>query len=285
MTQVRHVHVRDDEVVLEQSALGAHAAVLGDEVMPGVHGVRGGLAPTRVGVHVSAAQPRGLHGDERAAVVRLGDGLVGRGRIAHDQRARERVARGGAVGHPQILAYLRRDGDAAARGTEEQSGAERAVPFGQDDVLARIAREHTRLIELRVARHVRLGHDAQDAAAADEHRAAVQLAAREHGRAQDDQHVLVLGRRGYLRERGIRAFDQPVQQEQVARGVARHAQLGQHEQPHFARVRPADQSDYLLCVGRGVAQPDVRRRRRHFVYSVFHILLLSVRALSPRPSP
>ena len=139
--------------------------------------VGGRLAIAGGGVDVAARGAGRLREAEHVALGRLANGDVGGGEVGDDSRARERCESGGRQGRPDILADVDREREAGnVAGVEGEVGSEGDDLAGQRDLVHRGVGRHgelTLLVEFAIVGQVGLWHDAEDRAAMDHHRAAM----------------------------------------------------------------------------------------------------------------
>ena len=247
--------------------------------MPGEDQVLRGLAGAGARVDVAAHEASALAGHQAAAVVRLAHHGVGGGEVADERGAGLRVRDRGRRGHPEVLADLRRHhelGELQAR--EEQVGAHEHVLLAArgDEYGVHGARDEVApLVELVVGGNVGLGHETENHAARGHRGAVVELAARAHGHAHQEERVEA--RRGLrkVRETGVGGSDEGVLPEEVLAGVAGERELGQHDDDGAVLLgRLARRGNAGLHVEGDVRDPHLRRHRRDLDEPVSHPNLL-----------
>ena len=274
--QLFQVDLADGQAGAEP-ALGQKGAVLQNEVVPGVDEVGGALPPARVGVDIAAGQPSGGGAQQRAPPRRLADDLVAGGGIQDQRRAPGAQPGGGGVRHPHILADLHAHGQGGEGGAaEHQSGGKlHALLSGVGDAEVgaskrRAAGEPAPLIEFRIVRNVRLGHQTQQLAPAEHRRAVVELAPHPHRHADAGQQIEILCLGHQLLQRALRAPQQCGLQEQIRAGVAREPQLREADHLDALLRRLTHQLGRLCPVPCAVRHPYLRRGRRNLQKSIPH---------------
>ena len=273
--QFEHVDDSDRRTFAERRALGEHRRVLGNDVVACKHRVRRALADAGVRIDIAAQPLARRRAHEQAAIFRLADDLIARGRVAHDRRARRTQLGRRRLRTPHVLADLDAEtklGHALA--TEQQVGAERNdlrsdARLFRDRVLCR--REISALIEFTVIGDRCLGDDADHPAAVQHDSAIVQFAVRPDGRAYDDRAIALRRLFGDREQRRVRRVEQRVLREQVRDGIAGHRHLGEHDQ--FAALRRifGGKRGDRVRIERGIGDFARRSERRDFDETVFHI--------------
>ena len=269
------VHLGDGATVAEGFALREQTAVLGHEVVPGEDEVLRGLARACTRVDVAADEARTLAAHEVAAVVRLADDGVGGAEVADQRGAGLRMRNRGRRGHPEVLADLGRHhelGELQAR--EEQVGAKEHVllaTHGDEERLCRAGDEVAPLVELVVVGDVGLGDNSEDGAVRDSRRAVVELAARAHGHAHEQQGIKVRRGRGKVGEAGVGGTDEGILPEEVLTGVARERKLGQHDDGGAVLLGSLARRGHAgRHIEGNVRNPNLRRYRRNLNEPVPH---------------
>ena len=280
------VDLRDGAAVAEGLALREQATILGHEVVPGEDEVLRGLARAGARVDVAAEQARALAGHEAAAVVRLADDGVGGAQVADQRGAGLRVRDRGRRGNPEVLADLRRDHELGElQAGEEQVGAHGHVLLvrdGDGDGVDGAGDEVAPLVELVVGGDVGLGHKAEDHAARDGGGAVVELAARAHGHAHEQQRVEVCRGGGKVGEAGVGGADEGILPEEVLAGVAGERELGKHDDDSAVLLGSLTYRRHAgLHVEGDVRDPHLRRHRRDLDEPVPHPNLLMMKRDSP----
>ena len=180
----------------------------------------------------------------------------------------------------QILAQLHAQRERGHLLAAEQQPAAKRHPLIEQLHLrhgVRRGREQAFFIEFAVVGQVRFGHDAQHPAAAQDGGAVVQAVA--HAQRQPHGHEQLPAARGaqHQAERAARRVLQGVLQEQVAAGIARQAQLGQHEQHGAVARGPLDQRGGRLRVVPAVG-------RAFWLFSLLYFLFPRASMRGGRPA-
>ena len=224
--------------------------------MAGVDRVGGGFAVACARVDVAAQTARALLAQQLLAVEVLARQLVAGGGIGDEQRARLGEPRAGLLGHPEVLADLHAEGEAAA--VKQQLLADGRILAKEEDAARRrmAGGKPAGLVELRVVGQVFLGHEAQPAAG-DDGGAVVQLAVDLQGQADDKRG---LGPLVHQRpERVQRGAQQRGLKEQVAAGIAGEAELRKDAELHAVGVGDIQKRGDFLRVFFRVGQVHARR--------------------------
>ena len=196
-------------------------------------------------------------------------------RPAHGEPAGRRL------GHPQVLADLHAEGEerlliTAEHGVGHDRDADR-LPSRAYIYPGELAGDLSAggkmalLVKLRVIRQMLLRHESQHLAPAEHGRAVIELAAQSQRQA-DKQHGVELRRLAPDRlQRVERAVEKRVLQKQVAAGVAREAELREHDKARAVRRRFRCSGDDRRGVVSAAGYLDARRCGRYFDESVSHL--------------
>lgn len=283
----------------EQAGLGRKRHVLGkdgpvfrDEVVRGKDGALGRFVRPGVGVDIAAETARGRGAQQRAAVGGLA-GRLGRGRaVGNHGRPGEAQPHRRRHRRPHILTQLHTEAKCRhLRAAEHQPRAERHVLPADGHAAGAAVRCRGREAALFrkhvIVRQPGFRHDAEDATAVQHGRAVIELAPGAQRHAEHDDGVAVLRVRADACERRLGRIEQQRGQKQVAAGVARHAQLRQHEQRRVCAVRlvdaRADRSRVAPWIGHG--HGDGRRRRAQETVLHGHSSLLGQYAQKAHKKP
>jgi hypothetical protein len=172
----------------------------------------------------------------------------------------------GRQGRPDVLADVDGEGEAGDVGGFERQVRSEGDGFArQRDLVHGGIRRHgklTLLVELAIVGQVGLGHDAEDHAAMDHHRAAMDAGADFQRRADDDDG----GERaaGFLHagDGVAHGGEQSGLHVQVVERVAGHAEFREYDEGGAGLVGLAGELDRLAGVGGGVGQVHARARGR-----------------------
>ena len=212
----------------ERRALGDYAAVFGDDVMPGKHQVGDGLARARIGVNVRAVLSARHAAHELTAVFGFADGLVGRGKIDYNVRARTAKLDRRRHVRPHILANLATHDKIGVRAAfEYQLAHGRAQRLDGLHAVER-GREIPFLVKLAVIGQLGFGNKPQKPAVGNRDGAVIQAPLVRDWRAEKSEHVLGRGG-GNLANSGYAAVQKLASEQQIHSGVAAQAQLGKHD--------------------------------------------------------
>ena len=271
IAQLLHVDLGGVEPRLEPALL-EHGAVLRDHLMGAEHHVGGGLALAGAGVDVAAQKLCGLHTDQVAAVAVLSDDVVAGGQVADDGGAGRRQVHGGGDGGPHVLADLKAQHQLRHLPAGEHQPAEgRLLPAeGHGAAVPGRGGELALLVKFAVIGQMGLGHDAQNLSFLYNYRAVIQFVFLSHRHAQRRDDLQIPGGRQDRVQSLLRAPQQGVLVEQIAAGVARQAQLRQHQHPDAGLVGLAHHGEGLLRVIVAVGQPQLRRTAGNRDETVFH---------------
>jgi hypothetical protein len=262
--QALEVDVRHHQIPAapEAFALGQQGAVLGHQQLAGKHQVGGRLVHAGVGVRVGAQPAAGLHLEQLAPVLGLHHQLVGGGKAEDHGGPGQSVQAAGRHRHPEVLADLggQRDPGLALQGEEQvrtkgDAGAEKAHAVASG--LAH-RRKPALLVELAVAGKVGLGDDAQDPTALDQDRTVEELVLGVDRHPHGQHHRLAGGLGQQAAQSPLGPADQRLQaEEEIARGVAGEAQLGEDDDLGAAALRLGHRPQHLADVGLGIANRDL----------------------------
>ena len=186
----------------------------------------------RRGVDVRREAARARRAHQQPAVLRAGDRDRGAGEVGQHRGAGQGRVRARRHRHPHVLADLDVQHEPGHVGGPEDAGRCRTAPPPRrrriDSPSLVVARgEPARLVELPVGRQVRLGRDAEHAAAVDHDRAVVEPVALAQRRADDEHRAQVAARRDHVARWPQDRVEQRVLQDQVVDRVAAQAQLGE----------------------------------------------------------
>ena len=270
--QPLQVDVRGGQAVGKKLALPQQRAVLGDEVVPGEHHVRGGLPRAPVGIDIGAQQVAGPHLHQVPAVLRLANDLVAAGGVRHHRGAVLGQGGAGGLGAPQVLAELRGHGQARHVLTGEQQ------PLPQGDFLAAVGHRHRvrgggevpGLVKLPVVGDVLLGGQPQQPPPVEQGSAVVQRPLPGHGDAYGAEDVQLFGVLQQLGQALLRRGQQRRVAEQVPAGVGGHRQLREAHQAAALLRRLEDQLLDAAQVPRHLGGPHGRGGSRHPEKPVSH---------------